>query len=70
VLGAVLSGGLISAFVAVTGTARNPLPPIAPVVAWATVAVVVLALALAGAAAAVLLTRRALREAPARRLRA
>jgi hypothetical protein len=70
VLGAVLSGRLISAFVAVTGTARKPLPPIAPVVAWATVAVVVVALALAGAAAAVLLTRRALREAPARRLRA
>jgi hypothetical protein len=69
-LGALLSGRLISAFVAVSGTARRPLPPIASVVDWPTVAVVVAALAASGAAAALLLTRRAQREAPARRLRA
>jgi hypothetical protein len=69
-LGALLSGRLISAFVAVTGTAERPLPPITAVVDWPTLAAVVIALGLAGAAAALLLTRRALRDAPARRLRA
>jgi FtsX-like permease family len=70
VLGALLSGRLIGAFVAVTGTARKPLPPIASVVEWLTLTIVVVALAAAGGAAALLVTRRALRDAPAKRLRA
>jgi hypothetical protein len=70
VLGALLSGKLISAFVAVTGTARRPLPPINAVVAWPTLVAVVAGIALAGAASALLLTRSALRETAARRLRA
>jgi hypothetical protein len=69
-LGAFLSGRLISAFVSITGTARRPLPPIVSVVWWPAVVAVVVALGLAGIAAAALLTRRALRDAPAGRLRA
>jgi hypothetical protein len=69
-LGALLSGQLIAAFVAVTGTARRPLPPIASVVSWPAVAAVLGAVAVAGLATAALLTRRALRELPGRRLRA
>jgi hypothetical protein len=68
--GALLSGRLIGAFVAVTGTARRPLPPILPTVSWALVAAVVATGAVAALAAAALLTRRALRAATGARLRA
>ena len=68
--GAFLSGRLIGAFVAVTGPARRPLPPILPVVSWAAVGAVVAAGAVASLATAALLTRRALLEPAAGRLRA
>jgi hypothetical protein len=70
IIGAVLSGRLIAAFVAVTGTARKPLPPILPIVDWAMLVLVVLGVAVAGGVSALLLTRRALRDVPAHRLRA
>jgi hypothetical protein len=68
--GAVLTVRLIGAFVAVTGGAAAPLPPILPHVAWAAGAGVVAAVAVAGLGAAALLAGRALRESAARRLRA
>jgi hypothetical protein len=70
VAGGVLGVRLIGAFVAVTGTARRPLPPIAAVVDWVAAAVVVAALVAAALAAAALVAGRALREPAARRLRA
>ena len=70
VLGGLLSLRLIAAFVAVTGTAQRPLPPIESVVAWTALVAIVAAVALAGLATAAFLTRRALHDAPARRLRA
>jgi ABC-type antimicrobial peptide transport system permease subunit len=69
-LGAFLSGRLVGAFVAVTGTARRPLPPIESVVSWPSVVGVVIAFAVAGGSAAALLTRRQLRGTTAGRLRA
>jgi FtsX-like permease family protein len=70
-----LAGGflglrLIGAFVAVTGTARRPLPPIVAVVDWVAAAAVVTGLVLAALAAAALVAGRALRESAGRRLRA
>ncbi|HEV3407219.1 MAG TPA: hypothetical protein VG079_00905 [Gaiellaceae bacterium] len=61
---------LIGAFVAVTGAAARPLPPIEPVIAWRSGAAVVAAVGLAGVATAAVLAGRALRETAARRLRA
>jgi hypothetical protein len=61
---------LVGAFVAVTGTARQPLPPIVAVVAWSAAAVVLAALLAATFAAAALVAGRALREPAATRLRA
>jgi hypothetical protein len=69
-VGGVLGVRLIAAFVAVTGTARRPLPPIVSVVAWAAGALVLAALIAATLAAAWLVAGRALREPAARRLRA
>jgi hypothetical protein len=69
-LGAFLSGRLIAAFVAVSGTARRPLPPIVSVVSWPAVVGVLAAVAVTGLAAAAVLTRRAMRETVAGRLRA
>jgi hypothetical protein len=69
-LGAFVSVRLITAFVVVTGTASRPLPPIEPVVPWATVASIVAAIGVAAMAASALLAGRALRETAARRLRA
>jgi ABC-type antimicrobial peptide transport system permease subunit len=70
VAGGLLGVRLIGAFVAVTGTARRPLPPIVAVVDWAAAAVVVAALVVAALAAAALVAGRTLREPAARRLRA
>jgi hypothetical protein len=70
VAGGVLGVRLIGAFVAVTGTARRPLPPIVAVVDWVAVVAVVAALVAAALAAAALVAGRALREPAARRLRA
>jgi ABC-type antimicrobial peptide transport system permease subunit len=70
VAGGFLGVRLIGAFVAVTGTARRPLPPIAAVVDWIATSVVVAALVAAAVAAAALVAGRALREPAARRLRA
>jgi hypothetical protein len=70
VIGALLGLRLIAAFVAVTGTAKRPLPPIESVIAWSALIGVVAAVVLAGLAAAAMLTRRALHETPAGRLRA
>jgi hypothetical protein len=70
VAGGVLGVRLIGAFVAVTGTARTPLPPIVAVVDWVAVVAVVAALVAAALAAAALVAGRALREPAARRLRA
>jgi hypothetical protein len=61
---------LTGAFVAVTGSAKRPLPPIVTVVAWPAAAVVVGAVTVAATVAAAVVTRRAFREATARRLRA
>jgi hypothetical protein len=69
-LGGFVSVRLTGAFVAVTGTAKSPLPPIATVVAWPAAGVVVGAVAVAAAVAAALVAGRALRESTARRLRA
>jgi hypothetical protein len=68
--GALLGGRLVGAFVAVTGTARRPLPPILPTVSWPLVAAVVGGGAVAALAAGALLTRRSLRETTGTRLRA
>jgi len=69
-LGGILGVRLIGAFVAITGTARRPLPPIASVVAWSAAAIVLAALVAAALAAAALVAGRALREPAAKRLRA
>jgi hypothetical protein len=70
-LGGLVSAHLTGAFVAVTGTAKRPLPPIATVVAWPGAAVVIGAVVVAGAAAAALVAGRALgAESAAKRLRA
>jgi hypothetical protein len=68
--GGFLSVRLTGAFVAVTGTARRPLPPIAAVIAWPAAGIVVVAVIAVGAAAAAIVASRALRESTARRLRA
>ena len=70
VLGGVFGVLLVSAFVAVTGTAGSPLPPIVAVVAWPAAAGVLAALIAATFAAAAFVSGRALREPPAARLRA
>jgi ABC-type antimicrobial peptide transport system permease subunit len=70
VAGGLLGVRLIGAFVAVTGTARRPLPPIVSIVDWIAAAVVVAVLVGAALAAAALVAGRALREPAARRLRA
>ena len=70
IAGGALGVRLVGAFVAVTGSATSPLPPIASVVAWAAGAAVVGALAVAAVGAASLLAGRAVREPAARRLRA
>jgi hypothetical protein len=69
-LGGFVSVRLTGAFVAVTGTAKRPLPPIATVAAWSAAGIVVAAVVVAGAVAAALVASRALRETTARRLRA
>jgi hypothetical protein len=68
--GALLAVRLVGAFVAVTGSARRPLPPIAPHVAATAGTIVLVAVAAAGLAAVALLAARAFRETAARRLRA
>jgi hypothetical protein len=68
--GALVAVRLVGAFVAVTGTGTRPLPPIAPVVAWAAGGLATLVVAAAGAAAVTLLVRRVFRESTATRLRA
>jgi hypothetical protein len=70
-----LAGGfvavrLVGAFVAVTGAAGRPLPPIVSVIDWAAAAAVVAALVVGALAAAAWVASRALREPAARRLRA
>jgi hypothetical protein len=70
VAGGLLAVRLIGSFVAVTGSAGRPLPPIEPVVAWAAGGAVVLAVWIAASLIAVLLAGRAFREAAATRLRA
>jgi ABC-type antimicrobial peptide transport system permease subunit len=70
VLGGIFGVLLVSAFVAVTGTAGRPLPPIVAVVAWPAAAGVLAALVAATFAAAAFVSGRALREPPAARLRA
>jgi hypothetical protein len=69
-LGSVLAVGLVGAFVAVTGTASRPLPPIEPILAWRVGLVLLVAVGVGGAVASALLAGRALRETAARRLRA
>jgi hypothetical protein len=69
-LGGFLSARLTGAFVAVTGTAKRPLPPIATVIAWPAAAIVLIALTFTGAVGASVVARHALRESSARRLRA
>jgi hypothetical protein len=69
-LGALLSVRLVAAFVAVTGTASRPLPPIVAVIPWPTVGWVAAGVGVVGTAAAALLAGRALHETAARRLRA
>jgi len=69
-LGGVFGVLLVSAFVAVTGTASRPVPPIAAVVAWPAAAVVLAVLVAATFAAAAFVAGRALREPPGARLRA
>jgi hypothetical protein len=69
-LGALASVLLIGGFVAVTGTATRPLPPIVPVVAWPAAVAIVAALAAASLAATALVAGRALREPESGRLRA
>ena len=70
VAGGLLAVRLIGAFVAVTGTAGRPLPPIEPTFAWAAGGVVVLAVWIVASLVAVLLAGRAFREVAATRLRA
>jgi hypothetical protein len=70
-----LGGGLVAvrlvgALVSVTGTARRPLPPIEPAVAWRAGGLLVGVVAVAGVLTAALMASRQLRETAARRLRA
>jgi hypothetical protein len=69
-LGALVTVRMTSSFVAVTGAAGTPLPPIASRVAWGTGALLLAAVALVGGGAVALIAGRALRETAARRLRA
>jgi hypothetical protein len=69
-VGAFATLQLVGAFVAVTGAATRPIPPIAPAVAWAGTVAIVAAVAVAAVAIAAFLTGRAIREPAARRLRA
>jgi hypothetical protein len=69
-LGSLVAVRLVGAFVAVTGTASRPLPPIEPELAWRAGGLLLGAVGLAGAAAGAVVAARALREAAARRLRA
>jgi hypothetical protein len=68
-LGALLAVRIIASFVAVTGTATQPLPPIVGRVAWADGAAVVGAVAVVGLGAVWVLIGRAFRESTAARLR-
>jgi len=71
VLGGYVSARLTGAFVAVTGTATRPLPPIATVIAWPAAGVLVGVVAVGAATAAALVAGRSLRaETAGRRLRA
>jgi hypothetical protein len=70
VLGALLAVRLVTAFVAVTGTAARPLPPIEPAIAWRVGGAMLVAVAVANVVAAALLAGQALRETAGRRLRA
>lgn len=70
VAGAFAGLRLIGGFVAVTGTGTAPLPPIAASAAWPAVAATVAVVAAAAVVSASMLASRALREPPARRLRA
>jgi hypothetical protein len=69
-VGGVVAVRLVGAFVAVTGTATTPLPPIAPAVAWLTGGLLTLTVAVAGVLAVALLVGRVFRESTGRRLRA
>jgi hypothetical protein len=68
--GAAVAVRLIGAFVAVTGTAGRPLPPIEPVLGWRMDAVAAGAVAVVALALAALVAGQALRESAGRRLRA
>ncbi|MBD0291042.1 MAG: hypothetical protein ICV74_07290, partial [Thermoleophilia bacterium] len=68
--GGLLAVRLIGALVSVTATARRPLPPIEPAVAWQEGAVLLGAVAVIGVATAALMASRQLRETAAKRLRA
>jgi len=69
-LGAFFSSRITAAFVAVSGTATRPLPPIVAVITWPAAAAIVLCVVVAGAVSAAVVARRALHEPAARRLRA
>jgi hypothetical protein len=68
--GGLLAVRLVGALVSVTGTARRPLPPIEPAVAWGAGGLLLGAVAVIGVVTAALLASRQLRETAARRLRA
>jgi hypothetical protein len=70
ILGGLLAVRLIGAFVAVTGTAARPLPPIEPVVAWKAGSALLTVVVLAAVGTAAIFATQALRETAARRLRA
>jgi hypothetical protein len=70
VLGGLASVRLVGAFVAVTGSASRPLPPIVATVAWAAAAVVLVALLVAVVVSVGVVAGRSLRLPAARRLRA
>jgi hypothetical protein len=68
-VGASLAVRLVTALVAVTGTATRPLPPITTAIAWQTGGVLLGVVAVAVILAAPMLVGRSLREAAGRRLR-
>jgi hypothetical protein len=70
VVGGLAGTRLIGALVAVTGSARRPLPPIVTVVAWAADAAVISTVAIAAVVVAALVVRRSRRGSTAERLRA
>lgn len=70
ILGAALAVRLTSAFVAVTGSATRPLPPIEPVIAWAPGVLILAAVAALSVAAASRLAARSFRQSTGARLRA